>query len=382
MQFDLTSEQRQLQATLQRYLADQYGFAARQAAVRSNEGWRREVWSAFASELGILGLGVPVAQGGLGGGPVEHMIVMEELGQALALEPYLETVVIAGRLLSRAEGSRARDALAEVTAGRRVFAFAWAEPGMRYAPADIAMTARRNAEGWRLDGRKSVVTAAPWADSLIVAARTGGSPGEPAGLSLFLVDRGSAALTAHDYPTLDGRRASDLVFEGVMAPADALLGEADAALPIIEEVIDRAIAALSAEAVGAMRKLHRKVLDYTGQRRQFGQPLSGFQALQHRMVDMFMQIEMAVSATYLVTLRLDAPAAERARAASSAKVTVAKASRFVGQNAVQLHGAMGMTDEFAVGHHFKRLTMIEAEFGDLDHHLARHAALSRALAGA
>ena len=382
MQFDLTSEQRQLQATLQRYLADQYGFAARQAAVRSNEGWRREVWSAFASELGILGLGVPVAQGGLGGGPVEHMIVMEELGQALALEPYLETVVIAGRLLSRAEGSRARDALAEVTAGRRVFAFAWAEPGMRYAPADIAMTARRNAEGWRLDGRKSVVTAAPWADSLIVAARTGGSPGEPAGLSLFLVDRGSAALTAHDYPTLDGRRASDLVFEGVMAPADALLGGADAALPIIEEVIDRAIAALSAEAVGAMRKLHRKVLDYTGQRRQFGQPLSGFQALQHRMVDMFMQIEMAVSATYLVTLRLDAPAAERARAASSAKVTVAKASRFVGQNAVQLHGAMGMTDEFAVGHHFKRLTMIEAEFGDLDHHLARHAALSRALAGA
>ena len=377
MDLELTSEQRQLQATLQRYLADHYGFAARQSAARSDEGWRREVWSAFASELGILGLGVPSAQGGLGGGAVELMIVMEELGQVLALEPYLETVVIGAHLLSRADSPRARAALADVVAGRRVLAFAWAEPGVRYAPQDMAMTARRDGEGWRLDGGKSVVAAAPWADSLIVAARTGGSPGEPAGLSLFLVERGSAGLTAHAYPTLDGRRAADLVFDGVTAPGDALLGEAGAALPLVEDAMDRAVAALCAEAVGAMRRLHRNTLDYTAQRRQFGQPLSGFQALQHRMVDMFMQIEMAVSATLLATLKLEAPPAERARAVSTAKVTVGKAARFVGQNAVQLHGGMGMTDELAIGQYFKRLTLIEAEFGDLDHHLARHAALAR-----
>jgi alkylation response protein AidB-like acyl-CoA dehydrogenase len=378
MDFSFTSEQKLLQRTLEQFFADEYSFNARRAAAWSPDGWRPEIWSALAKEIGILGAGVPSQRGGMDGGPVEHMIIMEEFGRALVLEPYVETIVIGAGLLSRAGEGRAAEVLAEVIEGRHLLAFAWAEPSMRYALADIGLNARRTRDGWRLDGKKSVVTAAPWADSLIVAARTRGAPGEARGLSLFLIDGRSSGLTRYDYPTADGRRASDLIFEDVPAPADALLGEEGEALSQIEDILDRALAAISAEAVGAMRTLHAHTLEYTAQRRQFGQPLAAFQALQHRMVDMLMQIEMATSASYLATLRLDAPPAERARAASSAKVTVAKASRFVGQNAVQLHGGMGVTDELPVGHYFKRLMMIEAEFGDVDHHLARHATLSRA----
>lgn len=382
MDFSFTDEQTALRDSLRRFLGDRYSFESRSAAARSEQGWRPEIWTAFARDLGLLGIGVPESRGGYGGGAVEHMIVLEEIGRTLVIEPYLETVVIGAGALAQAEGDRARHTLSSIVDGESVVAFAWAEPTMRYAAADIEARAVRDGNGWRLDGHKAVVTAAPWADLLLVAARTGGTPGETQGLSLFLVEKNAPGVTTKDYPTIDGRRASDIIFEKVMLPADALIGDEGGAAPVIEQIIDRAIAALSAEAVGAMSRLHRDTIDYTKQRRQFGQPLASFQVLQHRMVDMFMQIEMAVSATYLATLKLDASLLERARAASTAKVTVGNACRFVGQNAVQLHGGMGMTDELPVGHYFKRTTMIEGEFGTVDHHLARHATIARQMAAA
>jgi len=378
MDFSFSEEQVLLRDSLRKFLDAEYGFEARRASVASAAGWRREIWSAMARDLGLFSVALPAEAGGHGGGAVEHMIIMEELGRALVVEPYLETVVIGVEVLSRAQGEAAARRLREAVAGECVLAFAWAEPGMRYAVADIAATAQRDGRGWRLDGRKSMVTAAPWADALIVVARTRGSAGDPEGLSLFLADKDSAGLTTHDYPTIDGRRASDVIFDGVRLPGDALLSEEGAASALIEEVIDRAIAALCGEAVGVARRLLADTIAYTNQRWQFGQPLSGFQALQHRMVDMFIQTERAVSASYLATLRLGSGAAERARAVSAAKVTVGQACHFVGANAVQLHGGMGMTDELPIGHYFKRALMIETEFGDVDHHRRRHAALSAA----
>lgn len=383
MNFSFSSEQVMLRNSLGALLRDRYSFPDRCMASQSREGWRREIWSALANDLGLFSLALPREKGGLGekggpsGGAVEHMIVMEEFGHTLVIEPYLETIVIGAQLLAQSPGDRAAHALAQIIDGSSIIAFAWAEPAMRYRAIDVATTAMRGGSGWILNGKKSVVVGAPWADHLIVVARSGGSPGEVDGLSLFLIDKNSQGITEHAYPTIDGRLASDLTFDKVSLPQDALLGAEDGALPVIEEILDRAIAATSAEAVGAMRRMLRDTIDYTGQRRQFGQSLSQFQALQHRMVDMSMQIEMALSATYLVTLKLDRPAAERARAASSAKVTIGKAARFVGQNAVQLHGGMGMTDELPIGHYFKRTTMIEGEFGDADYHMMRYAMLSR-----
>jgi alkylation response protein AidB-like acyl-CoA dehydrogenase len=375
MNFRFTEEQSLLRTSLQRFLAAEYGFEARRAASRSEAGLRREVWTALARDLGILGAGLPPRLGGLGGGPVEHMIIMEELGRALVLEPYLETIVVGAELLARSPSPLAEAVLREVAAGNRLLAFAWAEPGMRYDPADVVATAMRDGAGWRLQGRKSMVVAAPWTDALIVLARTAGAPGQTDGLALFLVDRDRGGVTMHPYPTIDGRRAADVILDNVSLPADALLIEQ--AGPVVDDILERAIAALAAEAVGVLSRLQEDVVQYLGQRRQFGQPLSDFQALQHRSVDMFMQVEMARSAAYLATLRLASSPDVRALAVSAAKVTVGKACQFVGTNAVQLHGGMGMTDDLPVGHYFKRALMIEAEFGDIDHHVARYAALSR-----
>jgi alkylation response protein AidB-like acyl-CoA dehydrogenase len=246
---------------------------------------------------------------------------------------------------------------------------------MRYDLADIATSAVKDADGWRLEGSKAVVMAAPWADRLIVAARTAGVPGDGPGLSLFIVDPAAAGVTLHSYPTIDGRRAADIDLVGVRAPAEALIGPEGGALPLLEAMRDRAIAAQAAEAAGLLGKLLDDTVDYTKQRSQFGQPLASFQVLQHRMVDMYMQVEMVRSAAILATLKLDGDPVERAKAASAAKVTLANACRFVGQNAVQLHGGMGMTDELAIGHYFKRATLLESEHGSADWHLARHAAL-------
>lgn len=380
MEFSFTEEQSLLRDTVSAYLRDRYGFDERQAAVRSPSGWRPEVWTAFAEELGILGAAVPEALGGLGGGPLETMIVMEELGRALVVEPFLETTVLGAGLLRRV-GAAGERLLEGVVSGHTVLAVGWAEPGGRYDAAHVATTARRDGAGWVLDGRKAVVSAAPWATHLLITARTSGETRDPDGVSLFLVETDALGLSMQPYPTVDGRRAAELRLEGLILPAGALLGGEGQALPLVETVLDEATAAVCAEALGVMRGLHEATLDYARQRRQFGRAIGDFQVLQHRMVDMFMALELSVSATYMATLKLDEERAARMKAVSAAKVQVGRACRFIGQNAVQIHGGIGVTNELALGHYFKRATVIEGQFGGVDHHLDRYTRLSLKGAG-
>lgn len=375
MDFSFTDEQSMLRDTIASYLADKYAFDQRRAVVSKEPGWNPAVWKAFAEELGILGAPFPEDLGGLGGGAIENMIVMEEFGKALVVEPYLGTVVIAGGFLKHSGHPGAAELIGRIIAGEAVFAFAYAEPQGRYNLADLATTAKKDGGGYVLNGHKAVVIGAPWATHLIVTARTGGGQREAQGISAFIVEKTAPGVTTRDYPTVDGLRASEVFLENVKVGAEALIGPVGHGLPLIEKVVDEAIAATCAEACGVLRKLHEGTVEYTKQRKQFGVPISSFQVLQHRMVDMFIQLEQSVSMTYMATIRL-AEDAERSKAVSAAKVQIGKACRFVGQNAIQLHGGMGMTDEMAIGHYFKRATMIESAFGNTDHHLARYEFLS------
>jgi hypothetical protein len=376
MDFSFTEEQSMLRDTVASYLADHYDFDKRRAAIKSAAGWRPEVWKAFAEELGILGAAFPEEVGGLGGGPTENMVVMEEFGKALVVEPYLSTVVIGGGFLKHGKPAGAEELIGRVIGGEAMIAFAYAEPQGRYNLANLVTVARKDGEGYVINGHKAVVIAAPWATHLIVTARTGGGQRDREGISVFLVDKSAPGVVTRDYPTVDGRRASEVFFENVRVGPEALIGPEGAALPLIEQVVDEAIAATCAEACGVIRKAHESTLEYTKQRKQFGVPIASFQVLQHRMVDMFINVEQAISMTYMAHIKLSEPADERAKAISAAKVQIGRACRFVGQNAIQLHGGMGMTDEMAVGHYFKRATIIEGEFGSVDHHLKRYETLS------
>ncbi|WP_067711275.1 acyl-CoA dehydrogenase family protein [Nocardia yamanashiensis] len=375
MDFTFTAEQELLRDTVTEFLAARYDLEASRRAARVGAGWQPEFWRALADEVGILGAALPESAGGIGGGPVETMIIAEALGGALVVEPYVDTVVVGGGLLRRASGKRAEDLLAGIAAGEVVTAFAALEAQSGYDFRNVETTARRDGDDWILDGVKTVVTSAPIATQLLVTARIENS----GGTALFVVDFDAAAppagLTANPFRTIDERPAADLTFAGVRVPADALLLEqADEA---IAATLDEAIAAVCAEAVGGMRKVLADTVEYTKQRQQFGVPIASFQALQHRMVDMLLELEQAVAATYLITLKLDAAPADRARAASAAKATIGRAARKIGQESVQLHGAMGMTEELAIGHFFKRLTAVQYEFGTTDQHLTRYAALTR-----
>jgi alkylation response protein AidB-like acyl-CoA dehydrogenase len=376
MDFNFTEEQSMLRDTVTSFLNDRYDFEARKAIVQSEAGWRPDYWKAFAEELGILGAPFSEQLGGLGGGPVENMIVMEAFGRALVVEPYLGTVVIGGGFLKHSNHPRAAELIGGIVAGDVVTAYAYAEPQGRYNWADLKTTAKKDGTGHVLNGHKAVVVGAPWATHLIVTARTAGGQREANGVSVFLVDKAAKGVVTRDYPTVDGQRASEIYLENVSVPAEALIGPVDAGLPLVETVMDEAAAAALAESMGILAKLHEGTLDYTKQRKQFGQPIGSFQVLQHRMVDMFIAVEQSTSITYMATLKLDESEAERAKAVSAAKAHVGKALRFVGQNAIQLHGGMGMTDEMAIGHYFKRATLLESLFGSVDHHLRRYEALS------
>lgn len=374
MDFSFSEEQILLRNSVQRFIQDKYAFETRKKIVASPEGWSRENWRGFA-ELGLLGIPFTEEYGGMGGGAVEVMIIMEEFGKGLVVEPYLQTVVLCGGLISRL-GSEAqkRALLPKIAAGDLVFAMAYAEPQGRFNLADITCRAEKSGDGYVITGNKAVVMAAPWADKLLVTARTAHGQRDRDGVSLFIVDRNAKGLESRDYPTLDGGRASEISFDNVKIQKDALLGQEGQALAAIEEAADRAIAALSAEAVGCMRVLTNATVEYCKTRKQFGQPIGNFQVLQHRMADMFIECEQSLSITYMVNLKLEEGVRERAKAASAAKVQTGKSGRFVGQQAVQLHGGMGMTDELNIGHYFKRLTMIDAQFGNVDFHLKRFAA--------
>ena len=375
MDFSFTEEQSMLRDTVASYLADHYSFDQRRAALAKEPHWSPAVWKAFAEELGILGAPFSEELGGLGGGAIENMIVMEEFGKALVVEPYLGTVVIAGGFLKHSGHPKAAELIGQIIAGDAIFAFAYAEPQGRYNLADLKTTAKKDGASWVLNGHKAVVIGAPYATHLIVTARTDGGQRDATGVSVFIVPKDAAGVTTRDYPTVDGFRASEVILENVKVGVDALIGPEGQALPLVEKVVDEAIVATCAEACGVLAKLHEGTLEYTKQRKQFGQPISAFQVLQHRMVDMFIQVEQSVSMTYMATIKLDDDR-ERAKAAAAAKVQIGKACRFVGQNAIQLHGGMGMTDEMAIGHYFKRATMIESAFGSIDHHLARYEFLS------
>ncbi len=371
MDLSLSDEQVMLRDTLTRYLAQSFAFDPHR------ERDAEALWQALGRDLGVLGATLPTDAGGLGGGAVETMVIADALGEALAPVPYIETAVIAAGLLRRVDGDRAAALLPAIADGSVRAVLAANEADSRQALEAVATTAKQSGNGWQLDGEKVVIGGAPGADWLLVTARTLGAPRDVRGVSLFLVPATADGLSRHDYRLIDGLPASDLTLAGVQLPADALLGSEGGALPLLEQARDEGIAALCAEAAGLTRKMLADTVAYTKERRQFGQPLASFQALQHRMVDMFIAVEQATSAAYLAALHLDDEAADRARAIAAAKATVADAVRFVGQNAVQLHGGMGMTDELAVGHYFRRATAIEQQFGAADHHAKRYAALMR-----
>lgn len=381
MDFTLTKEQELLRDGLAKFLANRYDLATSRASAKTGAGWQPKIWHSFAEELGILGATLPESDGGIGGGPVELMIVTEALGHALVVEPFIDTVVFGAGLLHRGGGERAAAVLEQIIAGEAVTAFAAIEPSSGYNYSDVTTTARKDGDSWIINGSKEVVSSAPLANHLLVTARTDGDRRDTDGISLFLVDFDASApadgLTVQSYRTIDDRQASDVTFTDVRVPADALIGAEGRAWDSIDRAVDEATAAVASEAVGLMRKVLTDTVEYAKQRQQFGQAIGSFQALQHRMVDMYMELEQSTAAVYLAVLNLDGDRLDRALAVSAAKATIGRSARFIGQNAVQLHGGMGMTEELAIGHYFKRLTAIEYEFGSADQHIARYAALTR-----
>ena len=374
MDFSFTEEQALLRNSVSKFLADIYKFEFFKKNSRTEPGWSPSVWKQFA-ELGLMAAPLSEEHGGLGGGPLDTMIVMEEFGRSLVVEPYAQTVVVGGGFIGHGDESQKAEWLPRIASGDTVIAFAFAEPQGRFNYADLTTTAKKQGSNYVLNGQKAVVLGGPMADTLIVTARTGGGQRDAKGVSVFLVDKKSKGVAARDYPTVDGLRASEITFENVDVPGSNAIGAIDDGLELVEQVTDAAIAAHASEAVGAMKVLLDATVEYSKTRKQFGVPIGKFQALQHRMVDMFMNYEQSASIALMVTLKLGESPVERKKAASAAKVQIGKAGRFIGQNAVQIHGGMGMTDELNVGHYFKRLTMLDTLYGNVDHHLKRYAQL-------
>jgi pimeloyl-CoA dehydrogenase small subunit len=383
MDFDLTDEQRMLRESVERLIADRYDFEQRRRYAGTPEGWSKELWGQYA-DLGLLALPFEERYGGSGGGPVETMIVMGAFGRALALEPYLATVVMGGGCLRLGGSEEQRERLLpQIASGRLRLAFAQTERHSRYDLADVSTTARRNGGGWILDGEKGVVLHGDSADKLIVTARTAGGRRDRYGIGLFLVDANAAGVSRRGYPTQDGLRAVEVTLSGVKADPDHIIGDPENAIPLVERVVDEAVAALAAEAVGAMAALHEQTIEYLKTRRQFGLPIGSFQVLQHRGVDMLVALEQARSMAMFAAMMAQAEEEdERRRAMAAVKVQIGRSGRFIGQQAIQLHGGVGMTMELKAGHYFKRLTMIDTMFGDADHHLARLAEAGGLIAAA
>lgn len=371
MDFDFTEEQQLLKDSVERLVADRYDFESRRRYQTEPEGFSRELWAQYA-ELGLLGLPFTEEQGGFGGGPIETMIVMEALGRGLALEPYLATVVLGGGFLRHGgSAEQQRELIPQIAAGELRLAFAHTERQSRFDVFDVETRARRDGAGYVLEGDKGVVLHGDTADKIIVTARTGGSRRDRSGIGLFLIDANAPGLSRRGYPTQDGLRAAEVSLANVRVGPEAVIGDPENALPLIERVVDEATAALCAEAVGCMTDMHVLTVEYLKTRKQFGVAIGAFQALQHRAVDMFVALEQARSmAMFATMMSASEDAAERRKAVAAAKVQIGRSARFVGQQAIQLHGGVGMTMEFKVGHYFKRLTMIDLAFGDADHHLS------------
>jgi alkylation response protein AidB-like acyl-CoA dehydrogenase len=378
MDFNFTEEQQLLADTVKRFVREDYTFETRREILKSSEGWSRDVWRSLA-ELGLTALNVPEAHGGLNAGPVDTMLVMNALGEGLVVEPFLSAAVLTPALLSQLGDEKAAAELFEgIVSGERIVIVAHPEAQARGEVQFVATRAEKTGDGYVIDGAKAVVAHGGAADELLVTARLSGQPGDAQGVSVFRIDPKAPGVTVKTYATIDGQRAADIELKNVKVAADRLIGAEGKAFAAVEAAHQVALSALCAEAVGIMKAVNATTLEYTKSRKQFGVPIAKFQVLQHRMADMFLNAEQATSMSYLAAIKcLDPDVAERKRALSAAKVIIGQSGRFIAQQAVQLHGGMGMTDELMVSHHFKRLTAIDLIFGDADHHLQKFATLTQ-----
>lgn len=377
MDFSYTEVQQMLQDQVQKFVQKSYDFDSRNTIVASEKGFSAEHWQLFA-ELGWLAVPFTEEDGGLGGSAVDLMVIMEEFGKANLVEPYLATAVLSGSLIAQlAEGDTKEALLGGIIGGETQFACAYAEPGSRFNLAAVSCSASVSGDQITITGKKTTVENAPNADKLVVIARESGDRFDASGISAFLVDADTAGVSMRSYPTVDGKRAAEVSFDNVVVPASARLGAAGAALPALQNAVDRATLAVSAEAVGALEALLHKTVEYSKTRKQFGTAIGTFQALQHRMADMFVQCQLARSIVIMAAMSLDSSDSDqqKSRSVSAAKSRVGKAIKLVGQEAIQIHGGIGMTEELDVGHLFKRVTALDLLFGDEEFHLQRFASL-------
>ena len=376
MNFELSDEQRMIQQNVERFVEDNYDLNTRVALSSKSPGFSTEYWQSMA-ELGWLGLPFEEEDGGFGGNQIDVLVVMEQFGRGLVLEPYLASIVMGGGALKRG-GSEAlkREMLPGVIEGSLQLAFAYAEVQSRFDLDDVITSARKEGENFILNGQKSMVQNAETADQIVVTARTSGGQVDQQGITLFLIAADAEGLTRDNFPTVDGLRASEITLENVCVGPERILGKVDQGFNILQSVANDAMLALGAEAIGAMEVLYKDTVDYTQQREQFDHPLSEFQVLQHRMVDMFMEYEQCKSLLYRATMETIQDPEAAQRTIHALMHLIGKSGLFIGENAVQLHGGMGMTEELRIGHYFKRLLAIDATFGNADYHLQKFTTFS------
>ena len=375
MDFTFNEEQTLIQDQVDQFVQKEYDWETRQSLSNSDLGFGESNWQKFA-ELGWLGISVSEDSGGFGGSAIESMLIMEAFGKGLVVEPFLETMIMAGSLIDDYGSDEQKSSILEpAISGEMHLALAYAEPQSRFNLSDVVTEAKAEGENYILNGYKSVVMNGPSANKIIISARTSSSQLDENGITLFIVDSDSKGFSKTNYKTVDGRRTSDLTIENVSVSKDNIIGNLDSGFEILDSAIDKAILAISAEAVGAMEVLYKTTVEYTKTREQFGTPIGKFQVLQHRMVDMFMEYEQCKSLLYMATMKHEEGAPDAKKAISGLKYQVGKAGKFIGQQAVQLHGGMGVTDELNVGHYFKRLTTVGTIFGNTDYHLKKYTSL-------
>ncbi|MFL2733589.1 MAG: acyl-CoA dehydrogenase family protein [Gammaproteobacteria bacterium] len=375
MDFSLSEEQQLLKDSITQFVDKDYQFDIRQKNVSSDLGYSSEFWKTFA-DLGWLGMPFSEEDGGYNGGPTDLMVIMESLGRGLVVEPYIPNVVLAGGLISRLGSSEQKsNLLPKIISGENQMSVAFSEPQSRFNLSDVITSAKKDGDNYILDGYKSVVMNGPSSNFIIIVARTSGKQLEEKGLTLFLLDPSLEGVSLRNYSNVDGSKASEVTLESVTVSSSTMLGKEGEAYNSLEEVIDLATLAISAEAIGIMEKMNEITLEYTKTREQFGETLSSFQALQHRMVDTFMAYEQTKSLLLMCAAKLTDKTEDASKSVSALKYQVGIAAKHVGEEAVQLHGGMGVTDETNIGHYFKRLTTIRAIFGNTDYHLKRYSDL-------
>ena len=377
MHFELTEEQTLLENMVTAFVRDDYNWETREKIVKTEEGWKPENWYKFA-ELGLLSVPFSEDHGGLGGTAVDSMVVMEQFGKGLVVEPFMPSILLSGNLISKlANESQANEIIPKIIEGESRYVFAYAEPQSRFDLSDVKTSATKDGDEYTLNGFKSVVFGASMATHIIIAARTSGDQRSEDGITLFLADIKSNGITLQTYPTIDEYRASEVVIENLKISSDMVLGEVHKAYPVVEEVIDLATIAACSEAVGVLQVLKDSTIDYCKQRKQFGQPISKNQAIQHKLVDMMIEYEQAKSILYAAVTADLSNADERKKAVSGAKARIGQSIKFVGESAIQLHGGMGMVDEYMISHYFKRATMLGVLFGNVDFHMKRFVGLTQ-----